>query len=163
MRFSVANGASVEYPVGVDFSPIQIAMVLVIALLVFGPSRLPEMGRQLGRGIREAKRQMSDLGEEMTRSIDADQATSSGTQVATTTEVSATTSATTTAAVASVSTTADRDADLLDGVLVSGSDPSPGSSADTAPVDAAAPLADDDLLDGIVVSGETPPGPTPEG
>ena len=36
-----------------DISPIQILMVAVIALLVFGPKRLPEIGRQVGRGIRE--------------------------------------------------------------------------------------------------------------
>lgn len=28
-------------------------MVLIIALIVFGPKRLPELGRSLGRGIRE--------------------------------------------------------------------------------------------------------------
>jgi sec-independent protein translocase protein TatA len=38
-----------------DISPIQILMVAVIALLVFGPKRLPEIGRQLGRGLREFK------------------------------------------------------------------------------------------------------------
>jgi sec-independent protein translocase protein TatA len=38
-----------------DISPIQILIVLVIALLVFGPKRLPEMGKSIGRGIREFK------------------------------------------------------------------------------------------------------------
>jgi sec-independent protein translocase protein TatA len=31
----------------------EIAVVLVIALIVFGPKRLPELGRSLGKGIRE--------------------------------------------------------------------------------------------------------------
>ena len=38
-----------------DFSIWQIAIVLVIALLVFGPKRLPELGSSLGRGMREFK------------------------------------------------------------------------------------------------------------
>jgi sec-independent protein translocase protein TatA len=33
----------------------EIVIVLVIALLVFGPKKLPEMGRGLGRGMREFK------------------------------------------------------------------------------------------------------------
>ncbi len=33
----------------------EIAILLLIALLVFGPKRLPEMGRSLGRGMREFK------------------------------------------------------------------------------------------------------------
>jgi sec-independent protein translocase protein TatA len=38
-----------------DVSPVQIIIVLAIALLIFGPKRLPEMGRHLGRGIRDFK------------------------------------------------------------------------------------------------------------
>ena len=38
-----------------DIAPIQIIIVLAIALLVFGPKRLPEMGRSIGRGIRDFK------------------------------------------------------------------------------------------------------------
>ena len=38
-----------------DISPIQIIIVLAIALLIFGPKRLPGMGRDLGRGIRDFK------------------------------------------------------------------------------------------------------------
>ena len=30
-------------------------IILVVALLVFGPKRLPEIGRSLGRGMREFK------------------------------------------------------------------------------------------------------------
>lgn len=38
-----------------DISPIQILIVLAVALLIFGPKRLPEMGRNLGKGIRDFK------------------------------------------------------------------------------------------------------------
>ena len=33
----------------------EVFLVLLVVLLVFGPKRLPEMGRSLGRGIREFK------------------------------------------------------------------------------------------------------------
>ena len=32
-----------------------LVVILIILLLVFGPKRLPEMGRSLGRGMREFK------------------------------------------------------------------------------------------------------------
>ena len=50
-----------------DISPIQILIVLVIALLVFGPKRLPEMGKSIGRGIREFKGAIMDDDDEPSR------------------------------------------------------------------------------------------------
>ena len=38
-----------------NIGPLEIVVVLVIALIVFGPKRLPELGRSLGKGIREFK------------------------------------------------------------------------------------------------------------
>jgi len=42
-------------------SPIQILVVVVVLLIVFGPQKLPEMLNQLGRAIREFKKTTSDL------------------------------------------------------------------------------------------------------
>ena len=36
-----------------NVGPLELIVVLIIALIVFGPKRLPELGRSLGRGIRE--------------------------------------------------------------------------------------------------------------
>jgi sec-independent protein translocase protein TatA len=36
-----------------NIGPLEIAIVLVIVLIIFGPKRLPELGKSLGRGIRE--------------------------------------------------------------------------------------------------------------
>ncbi|MGB2953705.1 MAG: twin-arginine translocase TatA/TatE family subunit [Gaiellaceae bacterium] len=41
------------------FSPWHIAILVLVILLVFGPKRLPEMGRSLGRGMREFKDSIS--------------------------------------------------------------------------------------------------------
>jgi sec-independent protein translocase protein TatA len=38
-----------------NIGPLEIIIVLVIALIVFGPKRLPELGSSLGRGLREFK------------------------------------------------------------------------------------------------------------
>ena len=38
------------------FAPWHLLIVFVVALLVFGPSKLPEMGRQIGRGMAEFRK-----------------------------------------------------------------------------------------------------------
>lgn len=48
--------------------PVELAVVLVVALLVMGPKKLPELARTLGRGLAEFRRASNDL----KRSIDLD-------------------------------------------------------------------------------------------
>ena len=47
--------------------PVEIVIILVLALLIFGPKRLPEMGRSLGRGMREFKDSISGRDEPVHR------------------------------------------------------------------------------------------------
>ena len=45
-----------------NVGPMELAIVLVVALIVLGPKRLPEVGRSLGNGIREFKDSLSNPG-----------------------------------------------------------------------------------------------------
>jgi sec-independent protein translocase protein TatA len=47
----------------------EIIIILVVALLVFGPKKLPDLGRSLGQGIREFKRGTAGLKEELESSF----------------------------------------------------------------------------------------------
>jgi sec-independent protein translocase protein TatA len=42
--------------------PMELILVLAIALIVLGPKRLPEAGRALGKGMREFKDSVSGIG-----------------------------------------------------------------------------------------------------
>jgi sec-independent protein translocase protein TatA len=42
-----------------NVGPMELIIVLVIALIVLGPKRLPEAGRSIGRGMREFKDSLS--------------------------------------------------------------------------------------------------------
>ena len=45
--------------------PAEILVIFVVALLVFGPDKLPEIGRQVGRGVRELRRVQAHLRTEL--------------------------------------------------------------------------------------------------
>jgi sec-independent protein translocase protein TatA len=53
-----------------NVGPMELVIVLVIALIVLGPKRLPEVGRSVGRGMREFKESIS--GENMHDEDDED-------------------------------------------------------------------------------------------
>jgi TatA/E family protein of Tat protein translocase len=41
--------------------PTEIIIILVVALLIFGPSKLPGLGKSIGEGLREFKKSMKDI------------------------------------------------------------------------------------------------------
>ena len=49
----------------------ELIVIFVVALLVFGPKRLPELGRSLGRGLSEFRRASSELKSSIEREIQA--------------------------------------------------------------------------------------------
>jgi sec-independent protein translocase protein TatA len=54
-----------------NIGPMEIVVVLIIALVVFGPKRLPELGKSLGKGIQEFKGTISS---DKTEAIESDAA-----------------------------------------------------------------------------------------
>jgi sec-independent protein translocase protein TatA len=42
-----------------NVGPLELVVVLIIALVIFGPKRLPELGRSMGKGIREFRSSIS--------------------------------------------------------------------------------------------------------
>ena len=51
----------------------ELIVIFVIALVVFGPRKLPELGRSLGRGIAEFKRATNELQTTLEQEINADE------------------------------------------------------------------------------------------
>ena len=49
----------------------ELIVIFVVALLVFGPKRLPELGRSLGRGLSEFRRASSELKTSIEREMNA--------------------------------------------------------------------------------------------
>ncbi|HOA34855.1 MAG TPA: twin-arginine translocase TatA/TatE family subunit [Bacillota bacterium] len=49
-------------PFGSGIGFMEVVVILLAALIVFGPNKLPELGRSIGRGIRELKQALNDAG-----------------------------------------------------------------------------------------------------
>ena len=47
-----------------NVGPMELLLVGIIALIVLGPKRLPEVGRSLGKGMREFKDSLNGLGDD---------------------------------------------------------------------------------------------------
>lgn len=50
--------------------PMELILILVVALIVFGPGKMPEIGRSVGSAIREFRRASQELTSELTREMD---------------------------------------------------------------------------------------------
>ena len=48
-----------------QLGPAEVLVILVVALMVFGPKRLPEVGRQVGRGLRELRKLQDTVRDEI--------------------------------------------------------------------------------------------------
>jgi sec-independent protein translocase protein TatA len=78
-----------------NIGPLEIIVVLIIALIVFGPKRLPELGNSLGKGIREFKDSVTgenkddDRDDEDVRAVSASKATATPVEPVTTHRVEA--------------------------------------------------------------------------
>ena len=49
----------------------ELLVILIIALIVFGPKMLPEVGKSLGKGLAEFKRASDDLKQTIRKEVDA--------------------------------------------------------------------------------------------
>lgn len=121
-----------------DLSITQIVIVLVVALLVFGPTRLPELGRQIGKGLREVRRHATAVGEDLKSAVEEDDRRARAAPTP-----------------SPVAPDPVSDDELLDGVVIGGG---PEVDVTPAPVTSSAlTTIGDDVLDGVVVPGGTPP------
>ena len=48
----------------------ETVLILVVALLIFGPRRLPEIGGAMGKGIREFKRSINEVKHELAQATE---------------------------------------------------------------------------------------------
>jgi sec-independent protein translocase protein TatA len=64
-----------------DIGVPELILILVIALIIFGPGKLPEIGSSIGKAIREFRQASTALTQELTREIQLDEKSSGHTDV----------------------------------------------------------------------------------
>ena len=57
-----------------NIGPMELMLVLLIALVVVGPSRLPEVGRSIGRGLRELRKVQDEVRDSINFNLDGEPA-----------------------------------------------------------------------------------------
>jgi len=55
------------------FQPMHLLVIFFIALLIFGPKKLPELGKGIGEGIRALKEGMKDSSSDQSKTASTDQ------------------------------------------------------------------------------------------
>jgi len=54
-----------------SIGPMELILIFVVALLVFGPKKLPEIGRSVGKAIREFKKTSEEIKSRIEEEIEA--------------------------------------------------------------------------------------------
>lgn len=57
-----------------NIGPLELIVILVVALLVVGPQRLPEIGRSIGKGIREFRKAQDEVQRSLRMTLQDDDA-----------------------------------------------------------------------------------------
>jgi len=50
----------------------EILVILFVVFIFFGPKKLPELGKNLGRGLREMKKAMRDIQDDVEKAVKED-------------------------------------------------------------------------------------------
>ena len=59
----------------------ELMVIMLIALLIFGPRKLPELGRSIGKGLSEFKRASNDLKRSLEEEINLEERGDRGNQI----------------------------------------------------------------------------------
>ena len=52
-----------------NVGPTELMIILVLALIVFGPKKLPEMGKSIGKGLKEFRKAQMDIRREISEGL----------------------------------------------------------------------------------------------